>query len=173
MSAERLRQAMAIVPELTDQELVKLTEAIKAARNLGGGALEVIAHNNLSDDEREILDVIIRYSVDRAIDLSGLNQLARSSEIGKFRLKVPGVRKFMDSAGLKRNQRRSLLYVAIGLVHQDLVDIGVAVSSRVLMRHIHRIPALLNRQFPNYARTGLLSLAVSMAKQGGSRVRKK
>ena len=172
MSAERMRKVLAILPELTAQELVSISEAIKAAQNLGGEAAgAVIAHNSLSADEHELLGIIVQFSQNKAIDLTGLNQLSRAPDIGKFKAKVPDIKRYMDNAGLKRNQRRSILYVAVELIHQDLLDLGVAVSSRVLMRHVHRIPALLNRQFPNYARTGLLSLAASMTKQGGTNVR--
>jgi hypothetical protein len=72
-----------------------------------------------------------------------------------------GIGVFLQRASNKSQVRLlALARLSIELLIKNLLDMGVAVSAGTLMRHIHRIPAVLNRAFPGYAAAGMLHLVV-------------
>jgi hypothetical protein len=57
----------------------------------------------------------------------------------------------------KLAQQRAILSIAIRLLHQDLAEMKVAISPSTLARNLHRIPAVLDKAYPGYARFGALA----------------
>ena len=162
MTAAALKQALALIPNMEHGELNKLVEAIRAAQSLGGlSADSSTAVGGLSDDELMVMNAIVQYVNDRAIDRSSLGMYRRWSGFNTFRGKVPALCDYMRSAKLVKNQRYALCYIGAGLVHQSLVDIGAPVSGRAIMNHIHRLPSLIDKQFPGYAELGMLKFVVA------------
>jgi hypothetical protein len=56
--------------------------------------------------------------------------------------------------------RRGVLATGIDLLYKNLGEMGVVVSPKVLANNLSRIPAVLDRAFPGYARFGLLKMIV-------------
>jgi hypothetical protein len=75
---------------------------------------------------------------------------------------------YLDS--VPKVQQRALFRLGIVLLCNNLAEMETPISGMSLMNHIHRIPSLINRAFPGYARLGLLSKIIR-AKE--TRVRKK
>ena len=61
----------------------------------------------------------------------------------------------------KINTRRVVLATGINLLYEDLEGMGVvAISPKVLANNLPRIPAVLDRAFPGYARYRMLKIIV-------------
>ena len=117
------------------------------------------------------LGVIVEVMQSKGADTTHAGMLVKTQQWPPFRAKFhddarPGDRvgsltTFFDRV-VKRNRvaQHALMRISIGLLYEDLVQMNIAVSSRAVMAHIHRIPSVLNKAFPGYASAGLLPLVV-------------
>lgn len=87
--------------------------------------------------------------------------LMKTSDRAAFRTKLERVMLYLRASKLNRLERRHVLMVGIQLLYANLMEMGVAASSRTVMRHFHRIPAVLNRGFPGYAMSGFLGKLIN------------
>lgn len=74
----------------------------------------------------------------------------------------PGLESFLDQAcpESKLITRRVILATGIHLLYNDLEEMGVVVSPKVLANNLPRVVAVLDRAFPGYARHGMLKMIV-------------
>jgi hypothetical protein len=75
---------------------------------------------------------------------------------------TPDLESFLDLTcpKAKVSTRRVILATGIDLLYKDLGNMGVVVNPKVLANNLPRIPAVLDRAFPGYARFGMLRLIV-------------
>jgi hypothetical protein len=102
---------------------------------------------------------IVDYMRSAQIDLSGVPQLTSGKHYDAYKSKLEPLHKYLKRGG-DRTAQRALLRLGIGLLHHDLVEMRLAVSSRLMMAHIHRIPGVINRMFPGYAEAGFLHMII-------------
>ena len=152
-----LRKAIEATKGLTTEELGVLRTHVGAMLSLGPSSADRILTATSHDDW--VLMGIVDYMRSNQLDLAGIPQLTSGRHYDTYKVKLPPIMKYLRMAGDKTAQR-ALLRLGIGLLHHDLVNMGWAVSSRTLMAHIHRMPAAINRGFPGYAQSGLLSMIV-------------
>lgn len=146
-------QIVAWIPSLTSDEVQRIRAALDMSGQLGGK----VKHEAIPSDELNALDAIARFMQERGLDLSGREQLARGRGYNAFKAKVPALFAYLKQAG-DRNAQRALLTIGIELLYADLTKIGLAVTSRSLMAHTHRIVGVINREFPGYAQAGFIKL---------------
>lgn len=129
------------------------------------------AKNRNDETALEMLDCIVEVMQSKGADETPRSMLEKSNAFAAYRAKFrdnvdPGDRygsltRYFDRV-MKANRvrRRALMRLAAGLLYENLIAMDVAVSSRTMMSHVHRIPAVLNRNFPGYAANGMLHLVV-------------
>jgi hypothetical protein len=76
-----------------------------------------------------------------------------------FKNKLPRVRVFISQVGSKTAQR-ALFKLGLVLIERSMRANSVAPTYTALMGQIHRIPGLINREFPGYAANGMLKLII-------------
>lgn len=109
-----------------------------------------------------VCDVIRARGAEHAIPA----MLKATPQYRSFAEKVPQVIAFAQTAfpgGARREMfERALLHNGVSLLFEDLRRMGIAITARTLMSHIHRVPAVINAAYPGYAEAGLLSKIVGM-----------
>lgn len=105
-----------------------------------------------------LLGVILGLCRERGLESRPLGRLAASQGYPAFAEKVPEVLASLGAESLNTSQLRCVLRLGLGLVLDQLQEMGVPASASTLMNHIHRIPGVLDTNFPGYRQAGLLKL---------------
>lgn len=110
-------------------------------------------------ENNDILGAICDFMAFSGVETPHFGVLQRLSNKA-FEDKIPAIASYLGSSDLTKLQRRAILFVGVQLLYDNLCEMGIAVTSRTLMSHIHRLPACLNRAFPGYAKMGHLRFIV-------------
>ena len=105
-----------------------------------------------------VLHAICDFMRQNGLENPPIASLTKSPQYHAFALKCPQVISYLGS--LSKLERETLLFIGIGVRYDNLCEMGVVVTARTLMSHIHRLPGALNRSFPGYAKSGYLKLIV-------------
>lgn len=115
-------------------------------------------NTDINNDDHHLLVMVSEYMRRRGVDFMSPNVLMQDSGFGAFKRKVPSVMEFMHKLGGKHEQNMAIT-MALDLLYHDLtMNLNRAATSKLMMAHIHRLPAMLNRAFPGYAQSGMLKL---------------
>jgi len=141
---------LSLLPRITMEERHQLRTRLAYARTLFSPGTD-------NGDEALAIRAICQVLASKGIEYPSLPLLSRWPGYSAFCAKVPGVIKFLSGPGkITRSETSALLTFAVELLMEDLQSMNLAIGARNLMNHIHRIPAVVNRCFPGYARSGLL-----------------
>lgn len=88
--------------------------------------------------------------------------LKKSTAYASSKPKFESVLSFLEGASKQRIVQDALLKHAIDLLYHDLLQWNVPITAHTLISQIHRIPGTLNRHYPGYAQSGLLSKVVNV-----------
>lgn len=165
-----LAQINKLLPQLNVNELEQLAMRAKSLASLDGGGNKtvVLSDQQRADaedfevDEKLVLSCITHTMQKLGVDVSSPYMLQKSRDISAFREKLPGLLNFVRSVGRERRMHMAVLTLGIRLLYEEMHNAEYAISSRTMMRHIHRLPAAINRQFPGYARAGCLDRVLRM-----------
>ena len=143
-------QLLQMLPHLDDGQLATLSQRLAVLRSLGG-------HNTseVAADEAMVLAALAE-ALSRVGDVVSVIGLTRQHGIKAFRQKLPALLTWLRQACPTRVQQRALLILGWQLLYQDIVERGLACSPRLLLAHAHRIPSVFDKNYPGYARCGLL-----------------
>ena len=109
------------------------------------------------------LDAIVEHMRSKGADTASRGMLMKTMAFTAFHQKFrEGLAVFFENAAPKHVQRMAILRMAVSLLYDNLEAMGVAVSSRTVMAHVHRLPAVLNQAFPGYAASGKLHLSTRL-----------
>lgn len=90
--------------------------------------------------------------------------LKKSSAFIHSKNKLDDLQTYFETISKQRLVQDSILKVGIELLLYDLLQWqGIAISSHTLLKQIHRIPSVLNKSFPGYHASGLLTKIVKGA----------
>lgn len=157
-SNDAKEQVLVLIRTLTPSDRDDIIRAIKAMNALAKHTpAKDITVEDVTGDHVIVLDAIVNYMQSRQLDLSGRVQLLRSNGMRAFKPKAQAVYDWIKPAG-RRAQQLALLSLGAEILYEDMVKLKWAVTSRTMMAHVHRIPALLEREFPGYAQAGFLNL---------------
>jgi hypothetical protein len=79
-----------------------------------------------------------------------------------FKGKCPSIIEYLQAAKItSKTQQWAVLLEGFRILYEDLTAMGLATDGSMLMRHVHRLPALLNREYPGYAAGGYLHKVIS------------
>lgn len=109
-------------------------------------------------DVELVLSEIAGHLREQGIEFVSVSMLKKVQGFGKFAEKIPAVMIFFRKITTNRVKLRALIRIAIALLYKDLARMNISASTRTMMNHFHRVPAVLNRNFPGYAQSGLLGL---------------
>jgi hypothetical protein len=152
MTLSEIKKALT---SLNPHELDDLLRAITALRQLGHSHIASINEPPINPEKEMMLRIL--HDALEAIGCPAPYQVLRNAAKGsEFTMKMSVLIKFCD--GLTKQERYAVLKVGTTLMVNDLQQIGVTITPGSAIRCIHRIPAAINRAFPNYARYGLLKV---------------
>ena len=140
--------------QLTGPELEQVRQRLVMLRSVGPSS-----PHEVDDEALLLLEAIVQFLGSRGLEFSKIAMLRKVSQYSVFSDKAKDVFRFMQGIET-RTQRRAFLLLAMELLYEDLVNMGIAVSARTMMSHVHRIPAVVGRSFPGYAGAGMLGMIV-------------
>ena len=155
-----LQKILGMLPSLSVTDLDLLSVHVKALRQLpSNGRNETIADNSLDD----VVNTICRTLESCGSGYVNATVLSRRST-PSIRENIAQLDKYIDKVSKEKNYRTAFLSIAVRLLYEDLLRMGIPVSGRTIMMHLHRIPGIINTNFPGYAENGLLDKIVGGGK---------
>jgi hypothetical protein len=97
-----------------------------------------------------------------------VEHMMNSPQYALFQKKCGPVEKYLQSVGHK-NAQRALLRAGLTAMHKRMTTMRIPISYLTFMSWIHRLPGCINREFPGYMESGLLTMII----RGENHVRKK
>lgn len=155
--SELLRQ----VQNATREEKLEIYGALKAFFSLRGEAnplknlpSSVVASSN---DEALYLSAICEELKDRGCDYSSPDMLRKHKHYPTWaRDKIHGLDAFFAREQFSRVQKLSILAFGIGAIVANLRHHRIPVTGGNILMNYHKLPALIDRQFPGYSERKLL-----------------
>ena len=146
------------LPALTSDQRVTVLNRITALDSMDGGRIAASGIQSSKVDYAEllVLDAIAAVVRIRSGELTGPAAMRRVPQYGSFKEKAAVLITQLKTAKISRTRIRVFLEQAIELLYIDLRDQNIPPTSRTLMMHIHRLPAIIDTSFPGYAAAGLL-----------------
>ncbi|MDO8614507.1 MAG: hypothetical protein Q7T33_02070 [Dehalococcoidia bacterium] len=164
---EAYDRAVAALPHLTPEERALVAGRLKALQALAPQGPEGALSSSGGEDDAA--DEVLALIVDAVLRLHGERvapaALRRAPSFPAFRAKARELAAFAAEQAGGRVRRRALLALGVELLHRDLRRAGMTVTSRTLMACVHQVPAVLDKAFPGYARSGLLGMVVGEREQ--------
>lgn len=154
---EELAKAIRATRGLTTDELGELRTHIGALISLGPGSADRITSSTNHDDW--VLMGLVDYARHVGLEHAFVVTLTNRKDYDSFREKLPAIKQYLKKVG-DRTKQLALLRLGLELLREDLTNLRLAVSSRLLMAHIHRLPGVINRQFPGYQAAGLMHMII-------------
>ena len=163
MTDNNFNKIVQSLPTLSATERGSLLERLKLLQSISSP--KEAATNGKRDIESRVLTIVCNTLRELGVEYPSLDVLRKSSAYPSFQRKLPDLLEFLSHVSDSRVQQDALLKIALELLYNDMVNWQDAViSAHTLMSHIHRIPATVNRHFPGYSSSGMLSWIIREAK---------
>jgi hypothetical protein len=166
MATGELHKIIEFLPKLSKPDLKELQVRVGFLLKHSISSESIYEKVETSSEELLVLDSISNVLRSRGEELNSVAWLKKSSRYAAFKAKLPNVFKFLNKeplpgiAKLSNVEIRAILEIGVKLVIDHMQFIGAPVTGRNIMNHIHSLPAMLNRMFPGYARSGMLHMLV-------------
>lgn len=163
-------EIMERIPQLPAGERVQLRDYLKSLTATSNDPAQCALPLGISPKKQDqwpdiileiLCDVMHKSGVEHTMPIA----LRNTNYYKPFVDKCPAVLEFFGGTTQARRSRIimvALLQTGLRLLYEDLLRMDVAVSSRTMMQHIHRVPAVINAAFPGYAEAGLLRRIVNV-----------
>ena len=152
---------LAQVPSLSPLQLTKLRAAIQARKQLGGVAFKDIEPHHIpkanATDDGMLLNTLLKAVPNAGF---GVDQLRGLSAYKSFSAKTQDLLDFFNRISGDTMEQRVLMGIGWRLLAHQIRNEGLVVSGGLLLRHAHRIPAVLDFHFPGYGEIGMLKLVL-------------
>ena len=145
---------LAALPQLPADDLLQIEQRCKALRSLGGGSLRLVSAPGVaeladcpgSDTDADLVLHAVAAQLRRSgAEFASVPVLRRSTN-GLFRTKAGEVMEFIRHGGVTRRvEQAAVIAIAVELLYDNMTQMGIMVSARTLLAHVHRLPAALNR----------------------------
>lgn len=153
------------INDLSDADWQRLVNGRKALKSLNGTDQQ--DPNVMDDADGLVLDALTSTLTRLSVEHASIYFLRKHPHYSLFKTRCSDLMPFFRAAVATRNEQRLLLELAMELLYKELTEMGIAVSCRTMMNHVHRIPAVLNKHFPGYAASGLLSWILKTTRKRG------
>ena len=159
MDQETYQNLISKLPSLTVIQLNDLSTRIKLLDKT-----VTKEHVGKQDIGIRILQAICDTLKKHKVETPSVNSLRKSNAYVGSKDKIDDLAIFLESISKSKMVQDQILRVGIDLLYNDLLNWGLPVSSHTILRQMHRVPATLNRNFPGYSQSGLLSKIVGGVK---------
>lgn len=150
----KLQTIIDLLPQLSAEELNSVSSRISALRNIS-------SPRSMDNDENWALQCVCDVLASIGVEYPLVGTLQKVIDRPTFRVKLVEINHFFNKSKLNRIERRAVLMIGIELLYTNMQEIGIPVSSRTLILQFHRIPAILNKNFPGYASCGFLGMLIT------------
>lgn len=158
MNQEQYKTWVGGVVSLTQEQLADLQTRIKILSSTADKET-----NSKSDFGLRVLQVLCDIMRKYGTETPSVHTLKKSSAYVSCNGKMADLQSFFEGISKNKLVQDAILRIAVDLLYTDLLNWkGVAVSSHTIIKQIHRIPSVLNRHFPGYLQSGLLTKLVHM-----------
>lgn len=153
-----LSKVLSILPNLTseEREQVRVKLLMLGAVSSGPSTL-TSSKDGLAD---MVLSAISEVLSEKKSDFSTGSMIRKRINRKEFLEKVETLRSFFDEAGDTKVTRQAFIRLCAELLYNQMSERNMPVNAATLARHIHRIPSVVNTQFPGYAKAGLLRMII-------------
>ena len=153
MNQEQYKLWVKELPQLSVGQLSDLSSRIKLLAKTS--TKQHIGKQDFGDRVLQSISIIMR-----KVDGASAIALRKSAAYASHKQKIEDLSTFFESISKSKLVQDSILRMAIEYLYVDLLEWGVPVSSHTMLKQMHRIPATLNKHFPGYAQSGLLTKLV-------------
>ncbi len=168
-----LQRVIEVLPHLGHNELLKIHVRVGF---LLKNSLDSSSHKSSSKytepdvDSLMLIEVISDVIASRGFRIHA-SVLRKSAAFSYMQKKTKRLFQFLNQSNFNHSEMRLLIKIGVKLLASDLEEIGIPVGGVTLMRHIHRMPSVINHAFPGYAASGALYMLIrrngSASKVGG------
>jgi hypothetical protein len=153
-----INDILAQLPNLRPEELEQVRRGIAALQSMTRAVPGATSITPPSDDAQWVLGIIN----DVVAQMSGFHTpliiLRRSAQFATFKHKLPDLMEYLGRQSSQRIEQQALLKIGLELLLAWLKDMGMPIGAPSLMKMIHRLPDVIDSQFPGYARMGILAV---------------
>lgn len=159
MNQDAYKNWVAELPKLSVGQLSDLSSRIKLLAKTA-----IKDHDGKQEFGDRVLQALCDVMKRNNLETPHSATLKKSAAYVNAKAKIEDLSVYFEKISKQKLVQDSILKVAIDLLITDMLSWqGVAVSSHSVLKQIHRIPSMLNRSFPGYATSGLLTKIVKGA----------
>ena len=121
-------------------------------------------HAGKQDFGDRVLAAIVTVLIKAQVESPSASNLRKSAAYAQAKSKLQDLQNFIEKTSQSKLVQDQILKEGIFLLYHDLLQWQkIAISSHLVLRQIHRIPAVINRHYPGYAASGMLTKIVKGA----------
>ena len=152
MNQEQYKKWISELPNLSVEQLTNLNSRIKLLFDVA-----VVERNGKADFGMRLLNALCSVLRKHRVETPSIHTLAKSPVYAASKAKIHDLADFFEGVSKSKLIQDAILAIGIGCLYDDMLSwTGTSISSHTLLRHVHRIPAALNKNYPGYAASGLL-----------------
>ena len=142
------------VASLTELNQVQLSDVSNRLKILSFATTKEF--NSKSDFGVRVTEAICRSFRSMNVECPSPNTLRKSSAYSGAKDKFDDLAAFFEKISQNKLVQDRALVIAIEGLYVSLQGWGIAVSSHTILQQVHRLPSILNQQFPGYSASNLL-----------------
>lgn len=162
MSPEQYKLWISKLPQLTDHQKSDLSTRI----NLLGKSTNKTGKQDFGD---RVLNTICSVMRKNNVETPNPVNLRKSAAYASCKGKFEDLSVFFATISKSKLVQDAILKEAVQLLYNDLLHWqNIAISSHTLLKQIHRIPSVLNKNYPGYLQSGMLTAIVKGANESSN-----
>jgi len=158
----KLTQITSLMADLDANDLAQISERAKAMIAVGGRPNHLLTRPDPDTVEIEtlVLNHLAGVLTRRGIPFAHPAVMRKWRGMPALRAKLPELSRWLTYTKVDAAGQSALLRLALDLLYADLARMGVPTDAYTLAKHLHRVPAVMDKAFPGYYRAGLLSWVI-------------
>lgn len=156
MAESKLQTVLNTLPTLGATELEQVRVRTLALLKLSGVTVPNATRGKAADPDVEMVMEVIHDVLREHGLMVRQEQLHTTAAYQTFAKKVPAIMAYLRQCVTNKNQHKAILRIGFELIHRYLAKQSLPAGTRVMMAHVHRIPEVIDTQFPGYAAEGML-----------------
>src|ERR1700733_13261099 len=153
---DRFTEIVRSLPELNPAELHQLRNRISALLSIGGSQVSQVSTNDSTDYTQE--DLVLRIvwtGVGRVVGATLKPEMVPKNAPLRIALRehLPDLMRYLEK--IDERNRPAFLEMAVQFLVENVREMGLPLTPTVVIRQIHRLPAVVDVMFPKYYEAGL------------------
>ena len=158
---DRFTEIVRSLPELNPAELHQLRNRISALLSIGGSQVSQVSTNDSTDYTQE--DLVLRIVctvVGRVVGATLKPEMVPKNAPLRIALRehLPDLMRYLEK--IDERNRPAFLEMAVQFLVENVREMGLPLTPTVVIRQIHRLPAVVDVMFPKYYEAGLLNMII-------------